>query len=228
MSMSNVSEDEKGSVRNPGVAEVLREGVSLAIDLPVLYGLYLMIGLGFVIWGSVGGVVSLIVTALGTLVVYRGMGKDIDTERSLVVLVVYAYLAGLIADFLGLVGIFMLVIPGIYLTLRFQFTTAAVMLEEQGPFGGLRRSLAISEGNLWTIFGVGSVFFVVSLVCWGGSILATGGVPTGPTGEVLQRLSQQIAYGSVIQSILVGPVQVCCTVYMYEAFQTEQDLSQSS
>jgi hypothetical protein len=221
MGMSNVSEEEMESARSPGVVEVLREGVSIATNVPILFGLYVITAIAVVISVNLSSFVSIIVTAIGTLVAYKGMGKNIDTEGSRLVLIVYTFFAGLIAGILGGLATLLLVIPGIYVTLRFQFTTAAVMLEERGPISGLQQSWAISSGNVWTIFGVAVVFFVISLVFWGGSILATGGIPTGTTTEVIQGLSNQIVYGSAVQSVLLGPVQLCCTVYMYEAFRAK-------
>ena len=219
--MSNVSEEEMESAHSPGVIEILRKGVSIATNVPLLFGLYVIAAIATVSSASLSGFVSIIVTAIGTLVAYKGMGKNIDTEGSRVILIVYTFLASLIAGIIGGFATLLLVIPGIYVTLRFQFTTAAVMLEERGPINGLQQSWAISSGNVWTIFGVAAVFFGISLVFSGGSILATGGIPTGTTTEVVQGLSNQIVYGSAVQSALLGPVQLCCTVYMYEAFRAK-------
>ena len=221
MSMSNASEEEMESARSPGVVEVLKEGVSIATDTPGLFGLYVISGVAALISSDLDNFLSIIITAIGTVIAYRGMGKSLDTEGSEAVLIVYTLLATLVAGFLGLVATVLLVIPGIYVMLRFQFTTAAVMLEERGPIDGLQRSWAISGGNLWTIFGVTVVFFGASLVFASASVLVTGGVPTGTTGEVLRGLSNQIVYGSAIESVLILPVQLCCTVYMYEAFRVE-------
>ena len=221
MSMSNVSEEEMESAHSPGVIEILRKGVSIATNVPLLFGLYVIAAIATVSSASLSGFVSIIVTAIGTLVAYKGMGKNIDTEGSRVILIVYTFLASLIAGIIGGFATLLLVIPGIYVTLRFQFTTAAVMLEERGPISSLQQSWAISSGNVWTIFGVAAVFFGISLVFWGGSILATGGIPTGTTAELVQGLSNQIVYGSAVQSALLGPVQLCCTVYMYEAFRAK-------
>ncbi|EMA41990.1 DUF7847 domain-containing protein [Halococcus hamelinensis] len=149
------------------------------------------------------------------------MGKDLETEGSRVVLIVYVFLASLAAGLVGGLALLLLVIPGIYVTLRFQSTTAAIMLEERGPVRGLQRSWGISGGNVWTIFGVGLVFFVVSMIFWGGAVLATGGIPTGTTAEVVQGIEQQATYGSAVQYVLTGPIQLCCTVYMYEAFRAK-------
>lgn len=219
MSMSNVSDEEMDNARNPGVVEVLKEGFSIATDVPILFGLYVILGASALFSGTLSNFVSIVVTALGTLIAYRGMGKEIDTEGSRVVLIVYVFIAGLAAGLVGALAMLLLVIPGIYVTLRLQFATAAIMLEERGPINGLERSWGISGGNVWTIFGVGVVFFVASLVFWGGAVLITGGIPTGTTAEVAQGIEQQATYGSALQYVLLGPIQLCCTVYMYEAFR---------
>lgn len=72
--MSNVSEEEMSRARSPGIIEILREGVSIAISIPLAFGLYIIPAIANVFSTYLGVVVSPVVAALVTVMAYSAMG----------------------------------------------------------------------------------------------------------------------------------------------------------
>lgn len=215
--MSNVSDAEMDRARSPGVIEILREGVSIAVSIPLAFGLYAIPAVANVFSTYLGGLVSPIVAALVTVMAYSAMGGEVQVERSrilLVVFVVVAYLVTYVAA--GIAGI-LLIIPGLYVAYRLSLTTAAIMIEAQGPLAGLKRSWALAGGNVWTIFGVNLAFLAVGLVIFVVALLVGGGIPSGANAAT--GLQTPIGYGSAITGVLTGPIQVACNVFMFDSFR---------
>jgi hypothetical protein len=61
--------------------------------------------------------------------------------------------AGLIAVVLVVVGLFALIIPGLWLAGSFSVLSAVVALEDVGPVAALRRSFALVRGRWWPTVG---------------------------------------------------------------------------
>ncbi len=76
-------------------------------------------------------------------------------------------LASLLAGFVILLGFILLIIPGIYLSLRFSMLRFAV-LEGAGITGSIKKSGKITEGVKWKLLGF---FIIVALVNLLGAIL---------------------------------------------------------
>ena len=218
--MSNVSDEEMERGRTPGVIEILREGVSIAISIPLAFGLYLIPAIANLFNTYLGALLSPIVAALVTVMAYSAMGGEVQTERSRILLVVFAVVAYLLAYVAaGIAGI-LLFIPGLYVAYRLSLATAAIMLEEQGPIAGLQRSWAIAKGNLWTIFGVNLAFLVVIIVVFVAALLIGGGIPDGPNAAT--AIQSPIGYASAVVGVLTGPVQVACNVFMFDSFRGQE------
>lgn len=83
------------------------------------------------------------------------------------------FIANLIYSIAVLIGIILFVIPGIYLILRLQFFTAAIIEEDAGIIESLKKSWEITRGETGKLFLLGLVSFLVLLV---GIILCLVGV----------------------------------------------------
>lgn len=59
------------------------------------------------------------------------------------------------------IGLILLVIPGIYISLRAYTMEFAAVFEDKWPIGAFEKSTEITEGNKWIIFGY---FLIVSLI----------------------------------------------------------------
>ena len=66
-------------------------------------------------------------------------------------------LAGLLAFAISAVGLVVLVVPGLYLAARFVPALPAIVVDGEGPFGGLSAGWRASSENVWKLFVVGVV-----------------------------------------------------------------------
>ncbi len=64
------------------------------------------------------------------------------------------------------IGLVLLILPGIYLSVRWYFAAQAAVLDETAPSESLRRSAQLVHGCWWQVFGylvVNSVVFGISI-----------------------------------------------------------------
>lgn len=113
-------------------------------------------------WTLVGLLVSLVTTALlqGSLIHaavadYRGrkaaIGESLSTGlRHLVPLVVISILFGLAVTF----GLILLVIPGLFILVKWLMAVPAEVAENTGIGGAFGRSWQLTKGRWWPIFGL--------------------------------------------------------------------------
>lgn len=69
-------------------------------------------------------------------------------------LAVFVVVACVVAGFGILFGFALLVVPGVFLTVRLRLVTAAVILEDSGPLEALGRSFDLTSTHPRTVFGV--------------------------------------------------------------------------
>lgn len=188
-----------------GPTDLLSRGVSFLLEHPGSFALFgvagviqllaELLGIGSTIGGASGGmfVVALLFDLAAAVVVAVGMGVVIygiatvgdgeffDVEalaRRSTNQLPAAIIAGLIWSIAVGIGLLFLVLPGIYLMLRFAVTPHLVFLEEAGPVQALQSSWGQTSGHLGTLLGIllavaipALILQVVPLV---GRALATG------------------------------------------------------
>lgn len=71
--------------------------------------------------------------------------------------------AGIIAAIMVILGFLLLIIPGIYLLLRLSYLYPVIANEDVGPIEAIKRSFALTKGNLWEIIGAIGVLTVVNI-----------------------------------------------------------------
>jgi uncharacterized membrane protein len=77
----------------------------------------------------------------------------------------FKYLVAYILFALGtLLGLILLVIPGIWFAVRYQYFAMAVVDKELGPIEALKESARLTEGNVWRLIGLGLAFFGVLIL----------------------------------------------------------------
>jgi len=87
-----------------------------------------------------------------------------------------AVLAPALAAVLVTVGVFLFVLPGIYLAIRFAFVGFLVLDEGLGPLQALRASWRLTEGRFWTLLGAAALgLFAI----WVGLFLVLVGAVAG-------------------------------------------------
>ena len=110
-----------------------------------------------------------------------------------------------------------LIVIACFLTVKFAFTSSAVVLEGLGPVDALKRSWSLSKGSFWRILGriwlIGIVTGLISAVLGGivGAILGVGAAAADSVG-MLVAFS---AFLSALLSAVVIPVQSSFYTLMY-------------
>jgi len=110
-----------------------------------------------------------------------------------------------------------LIVVGCFLTVKFAFTSSAVVLEGLGPVDALKRSWSLSKGSFWRILGriwlIGIVTGLTSAVLGGivGAILGVGAAAADSVG-LLVAFS---AFLSALLSAVAIPVQSSFYTLMY-------------
>ena len=90
------------------------------------------------------------------------------------------FAATVVAGVVAGVGLLLLVVPGVYLAVKFALAGPAIVADEQGPLDGLRTSWRQTDGQFGTVFGLlilgGLSFILVGLLPLVGELLAVVGV----------------------------------------------------
>ncbi len=73
-------------------------------------------------------------------------------------------LLAFIADVLLIAGFILLIIPGIYLLVRFSFAYYALMIEQRSAFDSLSRSWQLTQGHWWKLFWALLVLFLAIFI----------------------------------------------------------------
>lgn len=110
-----------------------------------------------------------------------------------------------------------LIVVACFFTVKFAFTSSAVVLEGLGPVDAIKRSWSLSKGSFWRILGrillIGVVIGLISSVLGGivGAILGVGAAAADSVG-MLVAFS---AFVSALLSAVVIPVQSSFYTLMY-------------
>ena len=110
-----------------------------------------------------------------------------------------------------------LIVIACFLTVKFAFTSSAVVLEGLGPVDAMKRSWSLSKGSFWRILGriwlIGIVTALITSVLGGivGAILGVGAAAADSVGMLVDFS----AFLSALLSAVVIPVQSSFYTLMY-------------
>lgn len=103
--------------------------------------------------------------ALLALLVSPGRPTVGEAIRHAMRLLPTLFLADVLTQFLIWGGLFALVLPGLYLVARTAVTAPAIMAEAiNNPLRGIGRSLAITQGIGWQVFGLIAIVMIISWI----------------------------------------------------------------
>ena len=135
------------------------------------------------------------------------------TTNSAGVRILLALLAAFVAGVAVVVGLLLLVLPGLYLSVRFYLVVPAVMLGDDGPLEALGSSWNRTDGNVFTVAGVALGIFAVSAVVQLVLLFAlTGGV--SPTVELVRTTEFKIAQAG--GTLVSGPLGAAAMAVLYD------------
>ena len=111
------------------------------------------------------------------------------------------------------VGLLLLVLPGLYLFTRLYLVVPAVMLGDDGPLEALGNSWGRTEGDVLTVAGVALAVFAVSSVVQFVLLFAlTGSV--FPTFELVRTTEFKIAQAG--GGLVSGPLGAAAMAVLYD------------
>ncbi len=74
------------------------------------------------------------------------------------------FLASILYMLIVLVGLILLILPGVYLLVRLQFFAyLLVEHENMGVIESLKKSMEMTKGKFWSLFGFGLVFILINI-----------------------------------------------------------------
>ena len=94
-----------------------------------------------------------------------------------------------------LIGLLLLVIPGVILWLGWSVTVPAMVEERAGVFGGLRRSWALTRGSKRRLFLLFLLIVIIVAMISGAFTVASMSFGVGPAGLMLGTVVQAIGSG---------------------------------
>ncbi len=119
------------------------------------------------------------------------------------------FLAALLASIAILVGLLLLVIPGIWLAGSFTMLSPVVALEGLGPVASLRRSMELVRGRWWPT--VGFLLFVGLLGSAAAQLVQLIALPALATGGVGIGAGLAFVFLMVVQGMVIAAIAVMST-----------------
>jgi hypothetical protein len=156
----------------------------------------------------VGGLVSLVTTYILQGALTRASVDDLskkgvslgaalgDGLRYFFPLFIVALLVGLGT----LIGLIFLVIPGLFLMVRWAVAAPAALIEREGPTHSIGRSAELTEGHRWAVFGLGLLYLVFAYAIGIGLtfvLAAMGGLGSTGNGVMTKDVSGYIYAGAM-------------------------------
>jgi len=95
------------------------------------------------------------------------------------------------------IGLVLLLVPGIFLAVSFQFALFAIGVEDCGPLAALKRSWELATGNRWRLFGLLLLVFVIGAVV--GAVTTVVSLVDPTAGQLVS-----IVVNSVVVIVIYG------------------------
>lgn len=196
-------------------------GAQAGVLLPVAFWLFLAVA---IVDGLIGRhlelvfLIFIVATIVSTL--YQGMVvslvRDIqdgrrdasvgELMRSALPVILPLVGAGILSGIGICIGLFLLVVPGLFLLTIWAVIAPAIVIERTGVLGAFRRSRELVKGSNWQVFGVIVVAFLIAVV--GGLALTSiaAAIADGPLLRVVF---------SAIASTFTAPIGALVAAVLY-------------
>ena len=201
--------------RVDGAVDALRRTVLAVRDAWEVVLLFVLVAPLSALLGSAGGIVGAIGSAVGVYLIGADRPGSVErgsTSNSLGVRVLLTLLAAFVAGVVVVVGLLLLVLPGLYLFTRLYLVVPAVMLGDDGPLEALGSSWDRTDGSVLTVAGVVLAVFAVSSVVQFVLLFAlTGSV--FPTFELVRTTEFKIVQAGGI--LVSGPLGAAAMAVLY-------------
>jgi len=196
----------------------------------------LMVGVASLVGDDGGGplvligiLLTLVVGAVAQILTVRAttgpLGVDAGAEfvpavQAALPKFVPVFLTSLLVQVLVSLGMFFLIVPGVFLAVMLLVSTIACILEDRSPVEALKRSRELTRGNRWRVLGL--VLILALLVIGVGLLVA---IPTAAAG-IVPGIGALV--GRVLASAAEGLLGVFVAIILTHAFLELRRLNEAS
>lgn len=208
-------------VPNMGVFDIISTAFDVVKNDLRIPGLQVIVGALSLI-PLLGPLLSVAVTGIAMQFADETIGSS-PPQNSIGIRLLYSILTWIVVVILISIGLVVFILPGIYLAFKFYLAIPAIWLGDEGPLEALSDSWERTDGNLLTIFGVGVVFFLITMVLFIPLMMvALGGAAVSSAAEAggagILLASPILIAGTIAIAITIGSVSVASQTVMYRTF----------
>ena len=135
------------------------------------------------------------------------------------------FAARFIAGILISLGALLLIVPGVMLAVRYALLDPAVVLEDKGISASRARSVTLTAGRRWEIFGVGVLFFLGLFIA---SFLFYAPFAVVEALELSVNLAPVEILVDCVLSVAVAIIYIVLFLYYWEAVNGQPEPAASS
>ena len=205
--------------RVDGAVDALRRTVLAVRDAWEVVLLFVLVAPLSALLGPAGGIVGAIGSAVGIYLVGADRPGSVErgsTSNSLGVRVLLTLLAAFVAGLAILVGLLLLILPGLYLSVRLYLVIPAVMLGDDGPLEALGSSWDRTSGHVFTVASVAVAILAVSLAVFTVVLVGTAG---GVDPAIERMLNDEIMIPQVARTLVGGPLGAAAMAVLYDGLE---------
>jgi hypothetical protein len=196
----------------------------------------LMVGVASLVGDDGGGplvligiLLTLVVGAVAQILTVRAttgpLGVDAGAEfvpavQAALPKFVPVFLTSLFVQVLVSLGMFFLIVPGVFLAVMLLVSTIACILEDRSPVEALKRSRELTRGNRWRVLGL---VLILALLFIGVGLLVA--IPTAAAG-IVPGIGALV--GRVLASAAEGLLGVFVAIILTHAFLELRRLNEAS
>ena len=199
--------------------DALRRTVLAVRDAWEVVLLFVLVAPLSALLGSAGGIVGAIGSAVGVYLVGARRPGSVERGRasnSLGVRIFLALLAAFVAGVVIIVGLLLLVLPGLYLGVRLYLVIPAVMLGDDGPLEALGSSWDRTGGHVFTVAGVAAAILAVSLAVFTVVLVGTAG---GVDPAIERVLNDEATIPQAARTLVSGPLGAAAMAVLYNGLE---------
>jgi hypothetical protein len=113
---------------------------------------------------------------------------------------------GILAGIAIAIGLVLIIIPGLFLITIWAVLSPVIVLEKSSVFGSFGRSMELTKGNRWRVFGVLVLLFIITAII--------GGIVSAIFREIIDGFAG-VAIGSLIVQVFLAPLSALAAAILY-------------
>ena len=130
------------------------------------------------------------------------------------------FLTALFVQILVSVGMFFLIVPGVFLAVMLLVSTIACILEDRSPVEALKRSRELTRGNRWRLLGLVLILFILAM-----AVPLLVAIPAAVAG-IVPGIGALV--GRVVASAALGLLGVFVAIVLTHTFLELRRLNEAS